>query len=231
MPYNRFFLDTRFQPELEVLLDNEEAHHLSRVIRKQRGDRIELVNGKFQLATATILNTEKKGVSLRLLAVIEQQPPPYSRIICQALPLFNRLETIVEKGTELGMTALWLFPGQLSAKKEISHAQLLRLRNIAIASMKQSGRLDLPSILLHPPLEKWIPCPQGSAYYGDPHATAPFRPSAGNILFFVGPEAGFAPAEIIELRRLQANSVRLHANTLRTDTASLAALALAHSYA
>ncbi|MFC2049336.1 RsmE family RNA methyltransferase [Chlamydiota bacterium] len=235
MPLNRYFLDAPFQADAEVLLTGEEAHHLSRVMRKKEGDAVELVNGQNALATAALIGSEKKGVRLRLLSIVEQEPPARALIICQALPRFNRLETIAEKGTELGMTALWLFPGELSEKKELSPTQLTRLKGITVAAMKQSGRLDLPSIHLHPPLKQWKPR-TSPAYFGDLNPEAPPFLSAlsksmqDDILFFVGPEAGLTSAEEQQLLRLQATGVRLHTNILRTDTASLTALSVISNF-
>ncbi len=235
MPHNRYFLDSAFKSQSDVLLSGEEAHHLSRVMRKNRGDEVELINGRHQLATAILLGIEKKGICLRIISIIEHSPPKRALIICQALPRFNRLENIVEKGTELGMTSLWLFPGQLSEKKDLSANQLDRLKTIAIAAIKQSGRLDLPTFVLCPPLEQWKPL-EFPAYFGDLDPDAPPFLSALNqspsddILFFVGPEAGFSSVEENRLHQLQAQGVRLHHNILRTDTASLTALSVISNY-
>lgn len=229
MPHDRFYLDTPFKPQAECEMEGEEAHHLHRVMRKKEGDTVELVNGRSQLATATLIRCDKRSVSLRILAVEERSPFPLSVILCQAIPRFNRLETLVEKGTELGMSELWLFPGDLSEKKDLSPTQLKRLLGITISSMKQCGRLDLPKILLKAPLLKWETTPY-PAYFGATTAEAPSLLKAykheKNLLFFVGPEAGFSEKEEKELERLKAIGVSLHPNILRTDTASLAALTL-----
>src|SRR5262245_8638445 len=135
MPHSRFFLNTLFEKEREVSLSGEEAHHLWHVMRKREGEIVELVNGSYQLAKAKILFYEKKGIRLQLLDVLEKSPLPTSLVLCQAIPRMERLERIVEKGTELGMSELWLFGGQLSEKKEVNTAQLKRLEAIAIAAM------------------------------------------------------------------------------------------------
>lgn len=235
MPQNRYFLDSPFHVPSDVLLTDEEAHHLNRVMRNKEGDKVELINGRCQLATAVVLGVEKKGIRLRLLAITEQDRPPRTLIICQAFPRFNRLETLVEKGTELGMTALWLFPGQLSEKKELSSTQLTRLKGIAVAAMKQSGRLDLPPLMIHPPLDQWKHL-EWPAYFGDLNPEAPpllsvlNQEAPDNLLFFVGPEAGLNSVEENHLRRLQAKGVRLHTNILRAETASLTALSVICNY-
>lgn len=229
MPHSRFFLNTPFQVGVKVVLLGEESHHLTRVMRKQEGEIIELVNGNNQLAKAKILHFEKRGTYLQVTQVEETPPPTFPIILCQALPRLNRLDTLVEKGTELGMTELWLFPGQLSEKKELSPTQLKRLDIISIAAMKQSGRLDLPKIILNPPLVAWSP-QKYPAYFGETSPSAPpflslYKPKNG-VIFFIGPEAGFTPQETHHLLSLGVQGAKLHPNILRTDTASLVALAL-----
>lgn len=229
MPHSRFYIDSAFTENSEVYLEGEEAHHLQRVMRKREGEVVELVNGRNQLALAKIAQCSKKGVSLTLIRVSEQAPPAFTVILCQAIPRMNRLDLIVEKGTELGMHELWLFPAALSEKKELSPTQLKRLELISIAAMKQCGRLDLPKISLKAPLLKWkeLPFP---AYFGETSESAPpffstLQKKEG-ILFFIGPEAGFTSDEEKHLKSLHAQGVSLHSNILRTDTAPLIALSI-----
>jgi len=230
MPHSRFFLDTLFQVDAESTLSGDEAYHLQRVMRKREGEVVELVNGRNQLAKATILSLEKKYIQLRILE-IEEKFSDRTIILCQALPRLNRLDTIVEKGTELGMTELWLFPGQLSEKKELTSLQIKRLESISVAAMKQCGRLDLPKIILKPSLFTWNYSYQHYlAYFGEFSAAAsPFYtvlPKEKNILFFIGPESGFTLDEESHLRQNNVIGVRLHPNILRTDTAAIAALSM-----
>jgi 16S rRNA (uracil1498-N3)-methyltransferase len=229
MPHNRFYIDALLHTNAQLFMEGEEAHHLMRVMRKQEGEVIELVNGRNQLAQATILTIEKRGIRLKLVQVEEERPPSRAVIMCQAIPRTNRLDLIVEKGTELGMTALWLFPGERSEKNRLSETQLKRLGHIAIAAMKQCGRLDLPEIILKPPLSQWKSLELPS-YFGDISSQAqPFLSmyqKEEGVLFFIGPESGFTEKEEQHLSYLGAKGVNLHANILRTDTAPLVALSL-----
>ena len=219
MPHNRFFVETPFHPHQEIDLQ-EEGRHL-KVMRIREGDTIELVNGQNQLAHATL-----SGPKQAKIVSVEEKKPPFPVILCQAIPRQNRLDTIVEKGTELGMTELWLFPGKRSEKKGV---QLPRLKQITIAAMKQCGRLDLPKIIVMPPLHEWEPL-NHPAYFGDLSEEAPPFLSAIEkkeaLAFFVGPEAGFTPEEVEDLKRIGAQGVKLHPWILRTDTAPLVALSL-----
>src|SRR3989338_8486848 len=165
MPHERFFVDSPLTEGEQVHLVDTEFHHLYHVMRAREGDQLELVNGKNQLAIATVLEMQKKSALLGVDSVTE---PPLTKpilILAQAIPRFNRLEYIVEKGTELDVSQFWLFPGLLSEKKAFSPHQPQRMEQIMKSALKQCGRLDLPSIRLLPPLLAWEK-PQGTVFYG-----------------------------------------------------------------
>ncbi len=229
MPHNRFFLESILQVGDQTPICGEEAHHLLHVMRKKRGEQIELINGKNQLARAEIVACSKHEIAVEILTVEEKKPPPFATILCQALPRFNRLETIVEKGTELGMSELWLFPSQLSEKKELSAQHMKRIHAILIAALKQSGRLDLPKVVLNPPLTQWQ-LPLLPSFFGDLSSRAPHlvhaRGTSTDLLFFNGPEAGFTSEEEHYFKNLHVQGVSLHKNILRVDTAAIVALTL-----
>ncbi|MBI3901056.1 MAG: 16S rRNA (uracil(1498)-N(3))-methyltransferase [Chlamydiia bacterium] len=215
-------------PENLLSLEGEEAHHALSVMRKKEGSIVELINGKNVLAKAEIISTTKRSLRLRVISSLSASPPS-SIILCQALIRPNKLDFIMEKGTELGMTELWLFPAERSEKISLSPHQQTRLHALSIAAMKQCGRLDLPTLSLKPPLLQWSSLPY-PAYFGE---TAPHAPpflslykKASGVLFFIGPESGFSPHEEEHLRSLHAQGVRLHPHTLRTETAPLVALTL-----
>ncbi len=217
MPENRFFLEKPFSKGLTASLESEEFRHL-KVMRKNVGDTIELVNGQSQLATCKILNLQKNAATLTLLEIIEE-PAPKPLILAQALLRPSNLDLVIEKGTELGATEFWLFPTQNSEKTSLTPNQSARLRHLTISALKQCGRLDLPPIHVKPPLAKWESFPFG-AVFGDLEASKPLRAPS---MILIGPEKGFSPQEIALLRE-KAEGIRLHPNTLRAETAALCAL-------
>lgn len=225
MPSNRFYIDTDLK-ETTLTLTGEELHHLVRVMRLKENEMIEVVNGRGVLSTATIQNIRKDEATLKVTS-LHSAEKSREIILAQAIPRMNHLEWIIEKGTELGATAFWLFPGDYSEKQNLSSNQEQRLKAISIAAMKQCGSLFLPSILTKPPLEVWIPIP-GSLIYGDTRENAPKMPTILNnpIVIFIGPEKGFSQKEIECLEhKLKAQGVKLHNNILRTETAGITALA------
>jgi 16S rRNA (uracil1498-N3)-methyltransferase len=224
MPAERYYYPHSLVQDDEIILEDQEFHHLVHVMRNRVEDRIEVVNGLGQLATARAL--------LSIESVFTEQPPRHKLILAQAIPRQNRLDTILEKGTELGMTEVWLFPAAHSEKKDFSDNQQERIHTILVAAMKQCGRLFLPKFVEMPPIKKWqtFPLP---AFFGDVNPDVPKLEDAfkhhfevSEALICIGPESGFNSDEITLLRQFGAEGVSLHPNILRTDTAAIASLAL-----
>lgn len=187
---------------------------------------MELINGLGQLAEGEVI---RKG-RLRVRALVEEAPPPPTVTLVLAMQRMNHLEWAIEKGTELGASAFWLFPGVQSEKTSLSSNQQERLSHLTLSATKQCGRLHLPAILQRPPLLEWDPLP-GTFLTASLSKEAPYlgkSPLAEGPLFFViGPEKGFSLQEKIFLKEsLSAQEVRLHPHILRAETAPLVALSL-----
>jgi 16S rRNA (uracil1498-N3)-methyltransferase len=234
MPSERYFLDHSFNSHGDQELKGSEFHHLAHVMRTRKGETIELVNGRGALAKAKVEEIHKEKALLKIEHLEQEPARPVRLILAQAIPKPNRLDFILEKGTELGVDAFWLFPGDSSVKKEFFPNQKERARALTIAAMKQCGRLTLPEIVIKPFLDEWSSLTDLSVFFGDLNPLAPSfervwkdkSSSSCPTVFITGPEAGFSPQEIQSLQDLGAIGVKLHPHILRTDTASLMALSL-----
>jgi 16S rRNA (uracil1498-N3)-methyltransferase len=232
MPIERYFVDCELKNNESVQIRDREFHHLSHVMRSHTGDQIELINGRGQLAEGMILESKKDYAIVQIRKCIQAVEKPTKIILAQALTKQNRLDFILEKATELGVDAFWLFPGELSIKKELSEHQLEKARLQLIAALKQCGRLFIPEIHLFPALQKCRSI-EGTAFFGDVSPTAePLKDQIikieqpSSLIFFTGPESGFSSREIARLKELGVKGAKLHENILRTDTASILAIGL-----
>jgi len=231
MPAERYFINAFFALEQTLLIEDQELHHLQTVMRTKIGDEIELVNGQNQLAIAKVNKIDKKRAEIQIESVQSKATKEHKLILAQAIPRFNRLEFILEKGTELGVDEFWLFPGIYSEKDLFSFNQHKRMEQLLISAMKQCGRWDLPFILEKPPLAQWT-IPSAQIFFGDTKPSAPLFMDVLNasiqtsILLLIGPEKGFHPQEIAFLEHIQAQGVKLNQNILRVDTAAISALSL-----
>lgn len=232
MPAERFFHEKLKSDSQSLELEGSEFHHFFHVMRHTPGDRVELINGKGILAKASVDKIGKKSAQLTLLDIQEAPAPSFSLILAQAIPRSARLDFILEKGTELGMTEIWLFPSITSEKKAFTLHQLERMNGVMISAIKQCGSLHLPTLKIFNSLQQLSISPKCS-FFGD---TNPFaesfehawkkNPPVKQAIFIVGPESGFKEEEIEALKKSGAAGVKLHSNILRTDTAAIAGLSL-----
>jgi 16S rRNA (uracil1498-N3)-methyltransferase len=231
VPAERYYIPQPFQKGSELIIEGQEFHHLVHVMRTQVGESVEVVNGEGGFGHAVLEHLEKKRAIFRVEETVQHPKPAFEVILAQAIPKINRLDFILEKGTELGMTQFWLFPSQRGERKQLTEHQIERMRALSIAAMKQCGSFYLPTILMKPPLEKWernLPLP---ALFGNVQPDAPScveklkqERFQNGVIFFVGPESGFSYEEEKTLQALDVEGVKLHPHILRTDTAAIAAL-------
>ena len=239
MPAERFFIqDSSFSVNKCITLEGDEFHHLAHVMRLRVGETAELINGLGDLAVVTVKSIGKHNAELQINSIYTEKQQAYQLILAEALPRFTKLEYVIEKSVELGVTDLWLFPGTLSEKKDLSPTQMERIRHLTLSAMKQCGRLFLPKIQILPSLLQWkkdiVP---SAAFFGDTDPAAPKfidalqSLSSTSLLIVVGPEKGFHKEEVLYMEKsLHIQGVSLHKNILRTETAAIHALSLASAF-
>ncbi|SCC90906.1 Ribosomal RNA small subunit methyltransferase E [Chlamydiales bacterium SCGC AG-110-M15] len=235
MPVDRYFLDSDFDVEHVYSIEGPEHHHLAHVVRGKEGGVIDLVNGRGYLAHARIQKLGRRNVDVCVEGVDYQEREGFRMILAQAMPRANRLDTILEKVTELGVTEIRLFPGERSEKRKRSE-NVDRMRSVLISAMKQSGRLYIPDLVLKGEIGEWDQL-EGKGYFGDISEGAPLFEDAwkgdkpkGEAVFVVGPESGFSEREEGLLREKGFVGVKLSDAILRTDTAPIMALSLVHHW-
>lgn len=225
----RLFVEAPLTAGVGVELVEGQAHYLRHVMRQSAGAPVALFNGRDGEWRARLAVTGRRGASAEVEACTRAQADPPDLELVMALVKRARLETIVEKATELGARRIRLI---VTRRSQADRANTERLRAIAIEAAEQTGRLDVPEVLGPEPLESvldgWTPgralafCDEAGEAPPLP-AAAPAAPAA----LLIGPEGGFGPAERARLRALPfVTPVALGPRILRADTAAIAALTL-----
>src|SRR6185436_2569681 len=126
-------------------LDEEESHHLFKVMRHAVGDEVMVRDGKGKLIRAKITQEHKKNCVLQIIELVKQEPQPSPTIHVAIAPTKNidRFEWFLEKATEIGITEISPIICQRSERDKIKPE---RLQKILIGAMKQSLRLWLPKL-------------------------------------------------------------------------------------
>ena len=196
----RLFVNGTLAAGAAVEVSAEQSHFLANVMRVKSGDRLAIFNGVDGEWEASVDALGKRD--MRLLAGVKMRDqtvgPDLDLIV--ALVKRSRLETIVEKATELG--ALRLRP-VITERTNADHTNVTRLRSIATEAAEQCGRLDIPGVFepvkLKAMLEGWDGARQlmfcDEAGDATPAAQVMAAGKPGPWAILIGPEGGFSPLE------------------------------------
>ena len=122
----------------------EQAHYLTHVMRLGLGAELLLFNGRDGEWRAAICEVRKRGCALAVGGRAREQAASPDLDLVVALVKRARLETIIEKATELGARRVRLVT---TRRTNTDHIKLERLKAIAVEAAEQTGRLDVPQVM------------------------------------------------------------------------------------
>ena len=218
----RFYVNQPLAPGA-VELDGPEAHHLAAVCRLRAGDAVCLFNGDGHEYPAAVIRVERRRVLLEVHGIeTPSRELPFRLEVAAPLPKGDRAQFLVEKLTELGVTA---FVPLKTARSVInpSEAKLEKLERYVIEASKQCGRNVLMAV---EPLAEWrdycrrdrLPPRKILADPGGGRLAAAGTATA----LAVGPEGGLTAEEVEAGRAAGWQVVALGPRILRIETAALA---------
>lgn len=235
---NRFFVKKENIENKEITVFGEDVQHITKVLRLQKGDRIVICDGEGNDYLTAILETDKQYVRT---GIIEKEPskgePDIEVVLYQGIPKSTKMELIIQKCTEMGIKRIVpVFTIRTIVKLESEkdeRKKVERWAKIAEEAAKQSGRgivpiIDMP-VTLAEALKDAVKLDnvivpyelEGSLSIKE----ALGRNKAGSIGFFIGPEGGFEPEEVLKAKNMGAVPVSLGSRILRTETAGIVVLA------
>lgn len=228
---HRFFA----APEGEhARITGEDLIHISRVLRLKAGDALTLSDGQGMDYEARIEALEPTAALCRVEAAFPSKGEPRCRVtLFQCLPKGAKLETIIQKCTELGVTRIQPVMSRccVSVPQDFSK-KLPRYNRIAYEAAKQSRRGLVPAVLELTPLSALAPEDFDLMLLAyEREETQSLRtalranPTPRSAALIIGPEGGFDEDEAEALIRRGAIAVSLGPRILRTETAGLAMLA------
>jgi 16S rRNA (uracil1498-N3)-methyltransferase len=220
----------------EVVLPAQAGEHLVRVLRLEAGAALTLFNGEGGEYAATLAPPNGRKVIARVLRhdSVERESP-LDVTLLQGVARGERMDLIVQKATELGVTRIVPVLAERSVVKLDARQRERKLehwRAIAIAACEQCGRNRVPEVSEPAALGDSIAAlAQGSLRFllaadaKDSLATAATRDAARLTVLLIGPEGGLADNEQKFALANGFTACRLGARIMRTETAGLAALA------
>ncbi len=235
MRLTRVYVDAALEPGAHVALAGSASGHLTRVLRLRPGAMLTLFNGQGGEYAASIERVQGGEVTV---AIGEHQPvereSPFLLTLAQGVSRGERMDLVVQKATELGVSRLVPVLTERSIVR-LDDAQSDRKsshwRAIAIAACEQCGRNRLPEVALPSQLRQFLRQPAGESVrlLLSPAATRRIEdvPSpAGGATVLIGPEGGLSDEEQALAEAAGYTAVNLGPRVLRTETAAIVALTL-----
>lgn len=220
-----------YQPNMDSgshFLDAEEFTHCTRVLRNKIGDEIGVLDGKGGFYETEIISISGKKADLKILNESRKAPKKfYHHIAIAPTKNIDRLEWFVEKACELGIDEISLI---ITKNSERTKVRVDRLGKKALSALKQSKSGYLTTVNELVKFSQFIKvCKQDHsekflAYVesGLPYFSTQLKPNS-RILTMIGPEGDFDPSEVALAKDAGFSKISLGSNTLRTETAGLAA--------
>ncbi len=235
MRLTRVYVDAVLTAGSVVELARDTASHLAKVLRARDGDELVLFNGDGREFLGAIDSVRGSRV---LASVGECRPvdreSPLAVTLVQCVPRGDRMDFIVQKATELGVSRIVPILSQRSVVRldaRQAESKTAHWRAVAVSACEQCGRNRLPAIDAARPLLHYL----GESAPGDalrlvfePDRESQARGVSQDPLqraeIAIGPEGGFEADELEAFRVAGFFRVGLGPRILRTETAAIAAL-------
>jgi 16S rRNA (uracil1498-N3)-methyltransferase len=243
----RYFLTEEQMNQTSCWLTEADAHHIQHVMRLKAGDQIICCDGQGRTVLAEIKEIRPREVQCTIVAELdEDRELPVRVIIAQALPKGDKMEWIVQKGTELGAARFIPFVSQRTIVKYDQfkiEKKVKRWQSIIKEAAEQSHRQILPVVSPVYELEHLahvradlklvadealsdLPTAHSSFFVQALHQLQPNQ----EVVIVIGPEGGLAREEISLLKAHGFTPIALGKRILRTETASQYVLACISFY-
>lgn len=237
----RYFIHEPIKADHSFILTGEDFHHLSHVMRMKAGDHFYAVFPNHQTALAVLDEISSDYAQASVVKWIhDEKELPIQVTVASGLPKGDKLDLIIQKGTELGASSFLPFITERSIVKwdeKKMNKKLARWQKIAKEAAEQSQRTMIPAI--HEPVSVETLCDIASRYtwklfaYEEAakngehhvfHETLKSIKQKDTVLIAFGPEGGFSQEEASLLSEKGFLPCGLGPRILRTETAPLYAL-------
>jgi 16S rRNA (uracil1498-N3)-methyltransferase len=235
MRLTRVYVDAPLSAGAQITLEGNAASHVTRVLRLRVGQALTLFNGKGGEHAASIDKAHggEVTVSVGEHAAVERESP-FPLTLAQGISRGERMDLVVQKATELGVSRLVPLLTERSVVRldaQQADRKFNHWRAVAIAACEQCGRNRLPDVALPTQLRGFLRQAMGGGtrLLLSPEATRRIedipRPEAGATVL-IGPEGGLSDEEQQDAQAAGFTAVRLGPRILRTETAAIAAITL-----
>ncbi|MDQ6961681.1 MAG: 16S rRNA (uracil(1498)-N(3))-methyltransferase [Mariprofundaceae bacterium] len=234
MSRHRLFVLQDLKKNQQVILDSEQAHYLRTVMRLSVGDCITLFNGDGAEYEAELhrLHKAEAGCTVKSCLEVETELSVGVHLI-QCSNRSDRIETMLQKTTELGVASIQVSNSERSALKLNTNKleqRMDRWQKIVVEASEQSQRVLVPEVCWRSRLNQVDI--QGKGFILHPEAGveqwAQFQAcvvAGETVTLCIGPEGGWSLSDIAILEDLSCERLAFGARIMRTETAGPALMA------
>ncbi|MEA1062306.1 16S rRNA (uracil(1498)-N(3))-methyltransferase [Erwinia sp. HR93] len=216
----------------DIMLDDDAAAHIGRVLRMSTGQALQLFDGSNQIFDAEILAADKKRVQVRVLSSREEcRESPLHLHLGQVMSRGEKMEFTIQKSIELGVNIITpLFSERCGVKLDQERLEKKRQQwhKIAISACEQCGRNAVPEVRSAMALDAWCAEQEAGLKLNlHPRASQSINTlpnSVSRVRLLIGPEGGLSAEEIAMTAQRGFTDILLGPRVLRTETTALTAI-------
>ena len=217
-----------------VTLAVDEARHLRDVLRLKAGDEVYVFDGTGREFRCAVVNTKRDSAELQIDSEVEPaKPESQLRLkLCVALLKGEKFDLVVQKATELGVSAivpLITRYADIHLRDEADASKrVARWQRIALEAAKQSGRAVMPEVSAPLSIDSFLAGTKDAelclmfSERGGSGLSEIGRQAAKSVTALVGSEGGWSDEEIERARAENFRVVTLGGRILRAETAAIA---------
>lgn len=230
MRLSRLYCESDLSADALLILIDDDAHYLGKVLRVKPGQLLALFNGRDGEFTGEIVNVGKREISVKLASAASRLPEQLLPVhIGLGLSRGERMDYAIQKATELGVTQITpLFTefSEVRLDSERADKRTAHWQKVASSASEQCGRCTVPLISNPVSIKEWlVTVPAGQGFMLDHTGSAGFTGTPPQAVYLlIGPEGGTSDEEKSLALQAGFTTVRLGPRVLRTETAPVVAL-------
>ncbi len=230
----RIFLNENLNEQSEIILNKDQSHYLSSVMRLKAGQKVLFFNGNDGEFYGMINSIDKKKTTIKILSKKREitDLPKITLAFCP--PKGNKLDFLIQKSTEIGVREFIPIISDHTINRKIN---IDRLKKIIIESAEQSNQIQLPNLQNPLSFDNFVKnFSTSTILFADINSLNSslekiIEKKQSNYILLIGPEGDFSSKEReVILQNKNFKSFSLGSTVLRSETAAIAGLVLINHY-
>jgi 16S rRNA (uracil1498-N3)-methyltransferase len=221
-----------FEPQLlkTQCLDENDSKHCVKVLRKKKGDEIQVLNGQGSVFTCRITDPNPRACRVEVVKeeIVPRKQKRWVHIAIAPTKNADRLAYFLEKAVELGVQEITLLETKHSERRV---QKMERLEKVAVSAMKQSLQTWAPILHEITPFEEFVQNKEVAktrfiAHLSDSAEAIEHTQLSDKVCILIGPEGDFSDFELDLAKQCGWTNVFMGNSRLRTETAGVVAASL-----